>query len=151
MAKKILYGFMVLAAVMSVSTISACRYYLTAGRMEAMMEKITVDLELSDAQKAQLESFRAEIKARSGELGSPYKSMMGEFLAQLESDTFDKTRLEEVYVKTADAREQLFATVITGISDFHASLTPKQKKLVTAKIEKMRAMGSRLRGEHKNY
>jgi hypothetical protein len=48
MAKKILYGIMLTIAVSSLATISACRYFSSAGTREAMMGKFTIDMKLSD-------------------------------------------------------------------------------------------------------
>lgn len=134
---------MIAAVVVSLVCVSACRHYSPEKRMHWMMEKFSRDLKLTDAQIAQLDVYKTKMKIRGRELWVPYKNIMDEMRLQLGSETFDKTRLEELFTKTAAPREQFIAYFLSGMADFHSMLTPEQKKILVEKIDKMQNLKRR--------
>lgn len=143
MIKKRVYGCVFAGIVLSLIFVSACRHYGPHKRMHWVMEKFTRDLDLTDAQKKQLDVYTREMKIRGRELAVPYKNIMDELRLQLSSETFDKTRLEELIAKTEAPREQFIAYFLAATAEFHGTLSAEQKKILIEKIDKMQNMQRR--------
>lgn len=121
---------------------------------ERFLEKMTKELELSDAQvsavKEILAEHKAEYKAERREGGDDakrgkrrhHRGMMplhGEFLTQLRAENVDTAALNSAFEgRSARMREHRAAHVRTFV-ELHAVLTPEQRAELADKMEERRA------------
>ena len=91
------------------------------------LERLAAELDLDDAQKAQLDEVRALVEAHHEE--GPAR-----LLALIQGDTIDR---EAVHAEIDD-KAALAHDVADGLLDLHADLRPEQRALLQEKLDHVR-------------
>ncbi len=138
MAKKIVYGSVLVCIIVTLACVTACRYASSEKHMAWMMDKFTRDLQLTDEQQATLNAMMEEIKGESTQLVTAYKNTMEAIGSELGNDTFNTDLVEEMFAQTTEPRNAFMSLFITRLAEFHSTLSPEQKEKLMEKIETMK-------------
>ena len=103
-----------------------------------MLEKIVKDLNLTDAQKSQLQSIKDEIKAKMQSRKKDNSSGMSDFGDAFKQDKLDKETLKSIEQKYEANREEMKDFMMDELIKFHDVLTPDQRTQVVQKIQEMK-------------
>ncbi len=136
MVKKGLYLAVVSILLSGVWIISGCGHRSHGERAEWMTEKIASKLELNEAQKKQLNSFKDELMDKKQQLRASRSTIEGELIAQLQSEKIDQEHLKEVIAKEEAKLDEMASTFVTQLTEFHDSLTPEQRIKLIEMVEK---------------
>ncbi len=145
--KTVIGGLAALAAMVIVGGVGATAMakgghyyhgYRDGGAPGVMVEWLAEKLDLTDEQKAKLEPLKKKAIERRKEMRASHEAIHKEIMTQLAADTVDKARLAEL----AKMKEAEFAKTanmaVDGFAEFHALLTPEQRKSLVAKMEDKR-------------
>jgi len=105
--------------------------------MQWMMKKFSRELQLTDAQKEQLDISKTEMVIKGRALRIAYANIMKKMSLQLRGSEFDKKQLESAYSKTAALQEEFISLSIEKLAEFHGLLTPGQRTVPAEKLDKM--------------
>lgn len=136
MLKKGLYLAVVSILLSGIWIISGCGHRPHGDRAEWMTEKIVSELELDEAQKKQLNSFRDELKEKRQELRNSRSTIEEELIAQLRNEKIDQEHLKEVIAKEEVKLNEMVSTFVTQLAAFHDSLTPEQRTKLAEMLKK---------------
>jgi Spy/CpxP family protein refolding chaperone len=136
MVKKSLYLALVSILLSVPWIISGCGHRLHGERAEWMTEKIASKLELNEAQKQQLNSFKDELMDKKRELRASRSAVVRELIAQLQSEKIDQEHLKGVIEKEETKLDAMVSTFVTRLAEFHSSLTPEQRTQLVEMVQK---------------
>ena len=108
---------------------------------EWIEKKLIKDLELNEEQQKVLNRIHDELAARHDECGPKHARLKDTLIAQIRSDTLDKDALKESFQSGKECREDMHEFFLSKMAEFHAVLTPEQRKKLADKIGKMRPHG----------
>lgn len=122
------------------ATLAACshhRYHDPEKRSEWLVEKVTDELELNDAQKNKLELVRKEILTARQEMRADHEQARNEILAMLEQPQLDRQKsLAMVEQKTLTINQQA-PQVVNALGDFYDSLSAEQRNTLRDHVAEM--------------
>jgi len=107
--------------------LSGCGHRSPEKRAEWMTEKIASRLELNEAQKSQLNSFRDELLDKRRELHKSRMVIKDELINQLGHEKIDQEYLKEVIKKEEARLDETISLFVERLAEFHGSLTPEQR------------------------
>jgi len=130
-------GLMIVFVVFCAPTAWGCRHYSPDKRMDGMLQRLTRDLELTEAQQRQFDQYKTELLIKAREVWAAHLNTFDELGLQLRKDTFDQGRIRDIMSQNAARRQELSALFIARLAEFHRMLSPAQRTILANKIEKM--------------
>lgn len=104
-----------------------------------MLEKVTKDLNLNDQQKSQLESIKAEIKAKMESNRQNKGKGMDDFSKAFLQDNLDKQTLMDLDAKHETDRKAMREFYFDEVVKFHDLLTSSQRQQVVDKVKELKS------------
>jgi Spy/CpxP family protein refolding chaperone len=104
-----------------------------------MLDKVTKDLNLNDQQKSQLESIKAEIKAKMESNRQNKGKGMDDFSNAFLQDNLDKQTLMDIDTKHETARKEMREFYYDEVVKFHDLLTSSQRQQVVDKMKELKS------------
>ena len=116
------------------------------GHSQYMVNKISSELDLTDAQEAELDGIFAEWKTKKMAKKGQHAAHMDALIAEVKKDKIDKTVVDGIHkVKTAHMaeRSEFFTTKLIA---FHQTLTAEQKTKLAEVLEKWKTKHNKYSG-----
>lgn len=129
-----------------VGTLVACghhRYHDPEKRGEWLVEKVTHELELNEAQKSKLELVRQEVLKARKEIQADRQTMRTEVFTMLEQPQLDRQKVLAMVEQKTAAINQHAPQVVNALGDFYDSLSEEQRQEIRNHISEM--------GEHHHH
>ncbi|TGN19682.1 Spy/CpxP family protein refolding chaperone [Leptospira idonii] len=124
-------------AVMGFVFASNCRGHKSfEKRVEWVAGKLTSKLDLDDAQKAKLESIKAELIAKHKEVRPKHDGWITEVTAQIKNDKIDTKALDKMSAERDSHHTEMRKFFQQKLVEFHAVLKPEQRTKLAELIEK---------------
>lgn len=117
--------------------LSACGHHYRADpeqRAEHMMQKISHELELNDAQLAQLSKLKTALLDARKQLHEQRKSEQDTLQSLLSQPTLDRDRLLSLAQEHLQKMQQQAPQIVTAAGDFYDSLKPEQQHKLREEI-----------------
>jgi Spy/CpxP family protein refolding chaperone len=127
-------------AVAAVLVFGGC-YRTPEQRAEHIVKRIASDLDLNDAQKAQLDRIKDEFVARRPEMKKLREETVKEANALMRSPEIDKAKLNDLTVKNQTQVTDMVGFVSAKFAEIHDMLTPEQREKLVSHIEKYEKRG----------
>jgi len=103
---------------------------------DRMIKKMAGELDLSDEQKTMLTEIRDEmIEAHEKNCAGSFSSCET-VIREIEKEELDKEALSALFEEKVECIRPMHALAVDRLADFHATLSPEQKKKLTVLIEK---------------
>jgi len=140
--KRILIGavvFITLALVLAAcghSRFAANRDTLPEKRVEWIKKHISAELNLDAAQNEKLDAIAADMLERRQKLKPVREQSRLELANLVRAENLDRADLERLVDKKRVHVEEMIDVVMQHAVEFHEMLTPEQRTLLAAKIEK---------------
>lgn len=138
--KQVLVAGLVILTV-CVGIVTGCRHHRTPEeKMDRVIDYITDDMELSNAQLELLDKLKKDLISRFVEIKGVRQAAHAVIMAQLRNDVMDQ---DAVMTAIDDVRSEvdiLIAAIVSGVADFHQTLTPDQKKQLVERLESLRKL-----------
>lgn len=103
-----------------------------------IVEKISDELNLNEAQKSTVNRIKTEVLAKQGEFKDLYAGIVDEVLLQVKSDKVDQESINKSFQAREAKLKELRSFAVEKFAEFHGVLTPKQRKQLADKIEQYR-------------
>jgi Spy/CpxP family protein refolding chaperone len=140
--KKILISVVIVLLIVSagagISFAHKMKQLKDGGPLMFMLEKVTKDLNLTDAQKSQVQALKDEIKTKMESRKKDRQSGAEDFENAFKQDKLDKETLKSIEQKHESNREEMKDFMMDELIKFHDILTSDQRTQVVQKIEDMR-------------
>jgi len=107
--------------------------------VDAMLQHIYAEIDVTDAQKAQIDPLVKQAVAECAPLHDKFRAAHVDLLAQFGADRVDRDAIERVRsenMRLADEATQRVARLVGDVADV---LTPEQRKTLVARITQMHA------------
>lgn len=131
--KKLIAGVL---AISFVALIACHRHGGPEQRADWITGKISRELDLNDAQEAKLETvkqaFLENMKQHKGERSQSLDKVK----QMISGDRLEAAQVKSLMAQRQKMMDESFDKVFGKVADFHASLTPEQKKKAVELIEK---------------
>jgi protein CpxP len=101
-----------------------------------MVNRISQELDLTEAQKTKLNSIKDELLKKKAEFKADHRSLAAELKAQILSDKLDQDKINQLFVSRQAKHEEMRKFFIVQFAEFHAMLTPQQRAKLAEKLEK---------------
>src|SRR5689334_17657646 len=105
-----------------------CRFADPERRAEFVVDRISDELDLNDTQKSKLDDIKKEVLAARKAHSEDRKGMVKQVIALIESDQWDAKAAESLIAKKRALVDQVSPKVLAKVAEFHAALTPEQRK-----------------------
>lgn len=105
--------------------------------------KLVETLDLTDAQKAMLEELRAEAKKSWKANHAKMEETRLSIAEEIEKPVIDQTKLVALSEQHLDSMRQNMQARIRDFAKLHATLTPKQKQELAARLREAKGPGKR--------
>ncbi len=112
---------------------------------ERAVESIAGRMDLNEEQAQKLSPIVEELFAQRETLNEVRKSVFDEVLAQLKEETADAKRLETVLANSLQRVREKLPIVSDSFAQFHAMLTPVQRREIVEHMEKRKGW----KGKHR--
>lgn len=109
-------------------------------RMEAKKQELFKELNLTDAQKQQLDENRKKSQESSKALRQSIREKMELIRKELEKDTLDMARINQIQAEIKDAHAKIIDNRLQGILQVRGILTPEQFKKFSSHMQKEKDM-----------
>jgi Spy/CpxP family protein refolding chaperone len=114
---------------------NGCRSHSANHKAEFMVDYIAETLDLSDAQRVQLDEIKEEFLARAKEMHAQKEAMHAEFKAELLKEEIDQQRVRELMAQKREQMTEMMDLAVARLAEFHKTLSPEQKEKLVAKLE----------------
>jgi uncharacterized membrane protein len=104
-------------------------------RINYVKARVADRLELTDAQKSELDRMIAELQAKHDEIESQRPELKTQFLNALRQDHLEAEDLTRLIDSKRPEFEELLSLVAEQIAAFHNMLTPDQRTKLIAELE----------------
>lgn len=125
------------------AAVAAAALFLSAGcvrtpeqRAAHMVEQLAAKLDLTDAQKAQMDRIKEEFLAKRPEMEKLRNETVREANALMKSAAIDKAKLGELTVKNQTQASDMIGFISAKFTEIHDMLTPEQREKLVSYIEK---------------
>jgi Spy/CpxP family protein refolding chaperone len=124
----------IVMAALAALVLSACYHRTPEQRADYLVKRMTAELSLNDAQKAQLEKIKNEFLARRTETKLREETVK-EANELMRSAEIDKNRLNALVEKSQAQANDMINFVTTKFTEIHDMLTPDQREKLVKHIE----------------
>ena len=101
-----------------------------------MVEKIADELYLDEKQQEKLNSIKEEILAKRPQLEKTSKETKDLFTKEIGKDNFDAAKINKDLDQKHEEMKEFRVFLVEKLAEFHAVLSPQQKKELAEHIEK---------------
>lgn len=128
---------MVLAAIGLATGVAACGHHRHDPEQQAerIIENVTEELDLTQAQQAKLEAVRDAFVSAGKEMRQDRQQGRAEFMSLLEQPKLDRAKAQSLVNQRLDAIRSVSPQIINAMGDFYDSLTPEQQKELRERIQ----------------
>ena len=106
-------------------------------KAEWVVQKISGELDLDEAQEAKLNEIKTELLAKHKSFKGDKEQIWDELHTQLRSDKIDQEKVNSIFTEKEAQFSEMRAFAVTKFAEFHAVLTPEQKNTLVEKLDKM--------------
>lgn len=124
----------IVMAALAALVLSACYHRTPEQRADYLVKRMTAELGLNDAQKAQLEKIKNEFLARRSETKLREETVK-EANELMRSAEIDKNRLNALVEKSQAQASDMINFVTAKFTEIHDMLTPDQREKLVKHIE----------------
>lgn len=110
-----------------------CSHEKIAGRL---IKKVGKELDLKNEQKTMLRDISSELIKKHEALREERDPLFSDLIREIEKDKPDKDALNRLFDEKMALVSEMHALAVDRLLDFHATLTPDQKKKLTILIQK---------------
>ena len=114
---------------------TGCRSHSHRNKAEFMVDYIAESLDLTDAQKEQLDGIKEEFMVKAEEMHAKKQAMHAEFMAELRKEQIDQEKVKDLIAQKRAQMDEIIDLAVDRLSGFHSTLSPEQKEKLVAKIE----------------
>ena len=111
--------------------------------LDAAVNRIASKLDLTEAQKADLDRMAREIADKAKTMHVDHETRHQEFAALVRQESIDKATVDQLVTDKIQKATEMAEFVTERLIAFHATLTPDQRETVAARIEKHSSGGCR--------
>ena len=104
-------------------------------KAEYIVKRIKSKLDLTDAQVVKVNKIKDDILAKRKEMKSLKKGIAKEVIAQTKKDKVDQEKLNQLFASKEKKIKELRGFMVAKYAEFHAILTPKQRKELAELME----------------
>ena len=136
------FAFPVLAITAGAVFLSGChrghcsRNSSPEDKADHIAKKIAKELDLTEAQKTQLDKIKADILARKGEFTAVHDGLKETLLGQIRSASVDQSLLNRSLEDREAKIRDLRGFMVAEFAEFHAMLDSAQREKLAAKLER---------------
>ena len=116
-------------------TLAGCKRHAHHKGAEFMVDYVSEVLDLTDAQRADLDQIKAEFMEKAEQMHADKDAMKADILAQLEKEEMDAVELKKLATRHHTQMETFIDLGIDRLVEFHKTLTPEQKTKLVKKLE----------------
>jgi len=127
---------LIVVAALAALVLTACYHRTPEQRADHMVKRMSVELSLNDAQKAQLEKIKNEFLARRAEMPRLREETVKEANELMRSAEIDKARLNALIEKNQTRAIDMISFISDKFTEIHDMLTPEQREKLVQHIEK---------------
>jgi Spy/CpxP family protein refolding chaperone len=135
MVKKGVTIALICVFILAALVFNGCRSHSASHRAEFMVDYIAETLDLSDAQRAQLDEIKEEFMAKAKEMHAKKEAMHAEFKAELLKEEIDQLRVKELIAQKREQMTEIMDLAVVRLAEFHKTLSIEQKEKLVAKLE----------------
>ncbi len=136
LSKKIIIPVSILLLV-GLAAFVGCRHSSPEKRADRFARYLADELDLSDEQRAMVDTFKNEINVRKQKMRADRHATMEAVMAQLKQETMDEAQLKTLIFAHRPQVEALIEYTIDSVAELHRSLTPEQRGRLIAKLEEL--------------
>jgi Spy/CpxP family protein refolding chaperone len=136
MKKKILIGTGVLV-ILATLGFTACHHASPYSRIGWIKEEIADRLELSSAQRQQLDDIAAGMLERKKRMHQDREAIRGTLMAELKKEHIDRATIDGLVVQKRQQMDEMAEFLVGSAIALHETLTPQQKEKLVAELEKL--------------
>jgi Spy/CpxP family protein refolding chaperone len=118
-------------------------------RMESKMQGLFKELNLTEAQKKQLDENRAKNREAMETLGKSMRENKEQMRKELQKDTLDMGKINQLQTQIKETQAKMTDNRLQGILEVHNILTPEQFKKFSEHMEKQKDRFRQKRSEHR--
>jgi protein CpxP len=104
--------------------------------MGCMVDKIADKLDLTPAQRDQVDQIAEELRSRHKENRSLHMAAKAAMMEELRKPSMDREKIDELYQDTKRRFDDMYELAATRLVEFHRTLTPEQREKLVAEMEK---------------
>jgi Spy/CpxP family protein refolding chaperone len=138
MVKRIIVSATIPGLVALALLASGCRHDRPSAKAAFVIDYLAESLDLTEAQKARLESIREEIQQKALAMRQDHQAMQAQIVAQLKSETIDRDALKTTLTTHREQMDRLVELLIDRLAEFHQTLAPEQREKLVSKLEQFR-------------
>jgi Spy/CpxP family protein refolding chaperone len=116
-------------------TAAGCKRHAHHKGAEFMVDYVSEVLDLTDAQRADLDQIKAEFMVKAEQMHADKDAMKADILAQLEKEEMDAAELKKLATRHRAQMDEFIDLGIDRLVEFHKTLTPEQKVKLVKKLE----------------
>jgi hypothetical protein len=121
--------------------VTSCRRHITTeDKVDRIANYLTDDLNLNTEQEDILQHFKASLIERINRIKTSHKAFRGEMLEEIRSDVMDREHLMGEVSLIRSEIDDTITFAVSGIAEFHQTLTKDQKEILVKKIEGLRKL-----------
>jgi Spy/CpxP family protein refolding chaperone len=135
MTKKVIFIPLAVLIVAGLLTFTGCKRHGHHKGAEFMIDYVSEVLDLTDAQRADLDQIKEEFMAKAEQMHADKDTMKADILAQLEKEEMDADALKQIADLHRARMDEFIDLGIDRLVDFHKTLTPEQKAKLVQKLE----------------
>ncbi len=119
----------IIFTILAIKGIAVAKHFhkFSDGPHEFFMDKFTENLNLSEAQKAQVENLKKQVKEKMESNKSNRGSHIEEFSNEFRKDNLDRNRLLELSKEKETQMQDMKEFMMDKLIEFHNILTPEQR------------------------
>lgn len=107
-------------------------------RAEFIVDKISDELDLTDPQKAKLNSIKDEVIAKHKSRKDIYEGTFNTLQSEIKKDKMDEKLLLSKLNEFSKDREEMHTFMVSKLVEFHSMLTDEQKQTLIDKMNDMK-------------
>jgi len=135
MTKKAIFIPLAVLIVVGLLTFAGCKRHGHHKGAEFMVDYVSEVLDLTDAQRTDLDQIKEEFMAKAEQMHADKDAMKADILAQLEKEEMDADELQRIAALHRARMDEFIDLGIHRLVEFHKTLTPEQKAKLVQKLE----------------
>jgi Spy/CpxP family protein refolding chaperone len=121
-------GVLISILVVGLICLGGCRHHSPEKMVDRVIGDLTAKLELSAAQQQQLQVMKTELSGKAARMKKARQSVHEEVLTELQKDVLDQEKLKKMVNIRMTEIDEAANIFITGLAQFHSTLSPEQRK-----------------------
>jgi len=135
MTKKAIFIPLAVLIAVGLLTFAGCKRHGHHKGAEFMVDYVSEVLDLTDAQRTDLDQIKEEFMAKAEQMHADKGAMKADILAQLEKEEMDAGELQRIAALHRARMDEFIDLGIHRLVEFHKTLTPEQKAKLVQKLE----------------